>query len=544
MEKLLQETIIGAEFDSSARDPPPRCHPGTRLSIIQRCQDFILQCHDEEKLRWVVGPAGVGKSAVLQMVTETAPDNVICASIFLSINGRSDGKKTIITIAYQLAVKCGPYRQFIRDQISLDPSLLRKSLSVQFKKFIVDPFIFKRIFEPSDRFLVVIDGLDECNDSLIQQGLLELITSFCITYPTSPIAWLVASRPEPHITSFFDNPEVQGAYTKEQIEIDSDEACEDVQRYLREELRKIKLAHSTLRYKREWPLEHEFTKIASSAGGLFAYAATVIRYIGDRTQGGPAAQLRRVLEIIDASVKENVTGRDHPMAQLDALYKRILSNVPDDVMINTRKLLLMYPGSGSDFHKAGFRGLCNALELTEEDAYDATCYLHAVLKIPDPGDADDVELSYYHKSFGDFLSDFERSGFAHDFDTESTQLHDRTSLKILEEVQDDGVLGGADIKLWGGLMKGHWDNISLSWPADERFRTDEGRMRTKLYTAAIRWVETDFSRHENLFQSISCFHVLTSRFTKPTFSFPFYKLQECAFVSFTRLYSISNTEAF
>jgi hypothetical protein len=540
MEKLLQETIIGAEFDSSARDPPPRCHPGTRLAIIQRCLDFILQCHDEEKLRWVVGPAGVGKSAVLQMVTETAPDNVIFASIFLSINGRSDGKKTIITIAYQLAVKCGPYRQFIRDQINLDPSLLRKSLSVQFNKFIVEPFIFKCIFEPSCRFLVAIDGLDECNDSLTQQGLLELITNFCITYPTSPIAWLVASRPEPHITSFFDNPEVQPTYIKEQMEIDSDEACEDVQRYLREELNRIKFAHPTLRRKREWPLEHEFTKIASAAGGLFAYAATVIRYMGDRTQGGPAAHLHRILETIDATAKDPVVGKDHPMAQLDALYTRILSNVPDDVMIDARKLLLM---SQTHFQKDGFRGLCNAVELAEDDAYDAISYLYAVLKIPEPDQADD-QLSYYHKSFGDFLSNFERSGFAHNFDTESSQLCDRTSLKILEEVQGDGMLGGAPIELWGGLMKGHWDSISLSWPADERFGITGEQMRINLYTAVMMWVETLFSARENLFKSISCFHALTSRFIKPTRSFPFYKLQECAFVSFTRLYSVSNTEAF
>jgi hypothetical protein len=255
MEKLLQETIIGAEFDSSARDPPPRCHPGTRLAIIQRCLDFIAQCLDEGKLRWVVGPAGVGKSAIMQMVTENAPDGIVFASVFLSVNGRRAGSKTILIIAYQLAVKYGPYRQFIRDQITFDPSLLHKSLSVQFNKFIVEPFMSRHLnFEPSRRFLVVIDGLDECDDTLTQRKLFELITNFCITHPTSPIAWIIASRPEPHITLFFDKAGVKRAYTKEEMVIDSDEACEEVQRYLRDELKKIKDEHPTLRYKREWPL--------------------------------------------------------------------------------------------------------------------------------------------------------------------------------------------------------------------------------------------------------------------------------------------------
>jgi hypothetical protein len=538
MEKLLQETIIGAEFDSSARHPPPRCHPGTRLAVIQRCLDFINQCDEEGKLRWVVGPAGVGKSAIMQMVTETAPNNVIFASVFLSINGRNDGKKSIITIAYQLAVKCGPYRQFIRDQISLDPSLLWKSLPAQFNKFIVEPFMFGRLFEPSRRFLVVINGLDECDDPLTQRNLLELITENCIKHPTSPIAWIIASRPEPHITLFFDKAEVRRAYSKEEIQIDSDEACEEVQRYLRDELKKIKDEHPTLRYKREWPLELEFTKIASAAGGLFAYAATVIRYIGDRTHGGPAAQLRRVLEVIDTSPKDDVAGRDHPMDRLDALYKRILSSVPDNVMVITRKLLLM---RGSDFYYAGFRAMCNALELTEDDAYDAIGHLHAVMKISEPDKAD-AQLSYYHKSFGDFLSNFERSGFSHDFQLESSQLCDHISLRILDELQDDsddGGAGGEDIELWLGLMKGQCSNISLSWPADERFDVTDESMRITLYTAVIRWVETMFPRRDRIFRSISCFHALTIRFTRPTFSFPFYKLRECAFVSSPMLCTIS-----
>jgi hypothetical protein len=541
MKELLQKTIIGAEFDSSDRDPPPRCHPGTRLAIIQRCLDFITQCCDEGKVRWVVGPAGVGKSAVMQMVTETVPDDVVFVSIFLSVNGRRDGSKTVLTIAYQLAVKCGPYRQFIRDQIMLDPSLLRKSITVQFKKFIVEPFMFGRLFEPSRRFLVVIDGLDECDNHLTQRKLLELITDFCIKHPTSPIAWIIASRPEPHITLFFDKAEVKRAYTKEEIEIDSDEACEEVQKFLRDELKKIKEEHPTLRYKREWPLEHEFTKIASAAGGLFAYAATVTRFIGDRTHGGPAAQLRRVLEVVDASAKDDVSGRNHPMDQLDALYKRILSNVPDNVMMNTRKLLILH--SYNRFTSLGFRTQCNALGLTEDDAYDAICHLHAVMKIPEPDQADDG-LSYYHKSFDDFLHDFERSGFSRDYHSEGYQLDNSTSLRIIEDLRDDGVVNGDDICVDSNdLMKGHCDNIVLSWPGDERFQKTDQRIRITLYREAMDQARIVFSTYNDIQKSASYFHVLTTRYTTPPLSLPLYGLRTCAFVSSTSLYPISNAEA-
>jgi hypothetical protein len=479
----------------------------------------------------------------MQMVTEKAPDGIIFASIFLSINGRANGSKTILTIAYQLAVKCGPYRQFIRDQISLDPSLLRKSLSVQFNKFIVEPFMLQHLFEPSLRFLIVIDGLDECDNPQVQRELLRLITNFCVTYSASPITWIVASRPEPHITSFFDKPEVKHVYTREEMEVDSDEACEEVQRYLRDELKKIALEHPTLKHKREWPLEHESTRIASSAGGLFAYAVTVVRYIDDPHYGDPAAQLRRVLKIIDASAKDDISGREHPMARLDALYKRIFANIPDDVMINARKLLPVHSYYG--WNNVTFRELCNRLGLTEDAAYGAIRHLYAVMKIPEPHKADDERLAYYHKSFGDFLGDFKRSGLSDNFKAEGRQLCIHSSLRILAEVPYDseGGASGEDISVLGGCRaKGRCDTISLSWPGDGRFQMTDEELRIRLYTGLMRWILLKFMPGDNDYRNISFFHALTTRFTVPGTFFRFYKLRYCAFVSSSRLYCISNAE--
>ncbi|EKM76106.1 hypothetical protein AGABI1DRAFT_131622 [Agaricus bisporus var. burnettii JB137-S8] len=534
MEKFLQHTIIGAEFDSSDRDPPPRCHPGTRLTIIQRCLDFILKCSDEEKLRWVVGPAGAGKSAIMQIVAEKAPDGVICASVFLSVNGREDGTKTIVTIAYQLAVKYEPYRRFIQNEITRDPSLLRKSLSVHFKRFIVEPFIHRHLFSPSDRILIIIDGLDECDDPRTQRELLRLITDFCIKYPLSPVVWMVASRPEPHITSFFEKPEIQPTFTKEKIVIDSDEACEDVERYLRAQLKKIKFEYAPLKRKQEWPAELEFTRIATAAGGLFAYASTVIRYIDDPHYGDPAAQLRYVLEVIDAGGVNGMLQKDHPMAQLDALYARILSNIPDNVMVNARKLLLLYSSLG--WHGETFRTQCNVLGLTEDAAYGAVRHLHAVAKIPEPDNADDEPLLYLHKSFEDFLFDPKRSGFSGNAVDEVKDLKGQVSWRIIEEVSEsDGLAHGKCIGLGDGSRGGHpvcCDDISLSWPGDERFRKTDHELRHELHTDAKFDMCRAFSFDSNFYQSMSCFNLLTTRFTAPTFDFPFNRLRDSVFDQF------------
>ncbi|EKM74622.1 hypothetical protein AGABI1DRAFT_65521 [Agaricus bisporus var. burnettii JB137-S8] len=246
-------------------------------------------------MRWVVGAAGVGKSALLQSVVESPKLVASChASVFFSINGRDDGSKAIVTISYQFAAKCKPYRQLIEREIIDDPSLLQSSMAKQFLKFIVEPFIHNPLLNSAGHVLVVIDGLDECKHPRTQLELLRLISDFCIEYPSSPLVWLIASRPEQHITAFFSQSNVAAAYEKEEIAVNSDEAREDVERYLRDKLAEIKKKASDTVDSR-WPEEQDLWKLANAAGGLFAYADTAVRYIDDATAGSPSlAALRRV----------------------------------------------------------------------------------------------------------------------------------------------------------------------------------------------------------------------------------------------------------
>ncbi|EKM76828.1 hypothetical protein AGABI1DRAFT_77917, partial [Agaricus bisporus var. burnettii JB137-S8] len=327
MEKLLEKTILGAAFDSSARDPPPRCHPGTRLAILARCLEFIVNANGG-KVRWVVVAAGVGKSAIMQNVAESPLPSVSNrASIFFSINGRNDGTKTIMTLAFQLATKCEPYRQFIEHEITRDPSLPQSSLPVQFKEFIIEPFVHHPQLNSLGRVLIIVDGLDECDKSHTQRELLQLISDACLKYPSSPLVWIIASRPESHITSFFAQEDVRAVYEKEEILVDSDEARGDVEKFLRNELTRIQIEFS-LAPQSPWPPEQALWKLANAAGGLFVYADTVIKYIGDPTIGNPTLQLSDVIRVINAHPLPNVPKDDHPMARLDVLYAQILSKVP------------------------------------------------------------------------------------------------------------------------------------------------------------------------------------------------------------------------
>jgi hypothetical protein len=550
MASFLKETIPGAEFDSSDPNMPLRCHPGTRLEIIKRCQDFILNREGRPKLRWVVGAAGVGKSAIMQSIARdeslVLSDIIVGATVFFSINGRQDGTKTITTIAYQLAVKVKTYRLFVQREVTHDPSLLRKSLSTQFEKFIIEPFVHQRILDRSSRLLIIIDGLDECANPLTQQELLGLISDFCITYPSSPIVWMIASRPEPHITSFFSQHKVAFSYEKEEILVDSDEAHEDVIRYLRDKFKEVQMTSITLQHLPQWPLEGDFSKIAEASGGLFAYASTVVRYIGDPSYGDPVSQLDDVLNIIDAGTSPSVSGEDHAMVRLDALYSHIMSRIPTKVMANTRRILLLYAGrTVSAYNSLHFK--CNMLGMTENIAYGATHHIRAVAIVPGPDDAAYTDVKFYHKSFADYLRDFKRSGFSPDIDSEAQQLMGQCALRILEEAPGGVYMHGVSrhvLESWCGVLKngpGIGDNISVSWPATGEH--DNHQLRFNMYCRAIRLFMDGLSRREEVFQSLLCMRVLTACFTTLDSYFPFDALPDSVFVSCIKFDSAYVTES-
>jgi hypothetical protein len=540
MEKLLKETILGAASDSSARYPPPRCHPGTRLAILERCLHFITYCNGEKKMRWVVGAAGAGKSAIMQNVAESPGLPVSSkASVFFSINGRSDGTKAVMTLSYQLAAKSEVYRQVIEDEITRDPSLLQSSMLVQFEKFIVQPFIHSSDLNSADRVLIIIDGLDECNNLRTQIELLRLISNFCVSHPSSPLIWLIASRPETHITSFFSRSEVIPAYEKEEILVDSDEGRADVERFLRDELIEIKKGSDSL--DPQWPEERDLWKLTDAAGGLFAYAQTVIRYIGDSTVGSPASQLSDVLNVIDNHPMTDVPREDNPMALLDALYARILSNVPSKIMINTRKLLLALKvvwdyvlHSTMASARGSFILLCNWLQMTPDEAYAAINHLRSVLLVPPRDQAHHARLEPFHKSFIDYISNFSRSGFSSDIQHEAQQILNQCAFRILKEAPDGCHFSDANDEFHHGLLAhtlGSGDQISLTWPTEKGISWNDNDVRCTMYKLAVGEVATGMKREDPVFQTELCIRLLTTQLQRRFDDFPHYELRDLVFVS-------------
>src|SRR5271170_473294 len=67
---LRLEVSHGAIHDSAARYPAPNCHPDTRKAVRQIIMDWIRNETSASLSFWLYGPAGAGKTAILQSIAE------------------------------------------------------------------------------------------------------------------------------------------------------------------------------------------------------------------------------------------------------------------------------------------------------------------------------------------------------------------------------------------------------------------------------------------------------------------------------------------
>ncbi len=416
MKELSDRVMDGAEHDSSARDPPPLCHPGTRVQLTGRIDKWFHDKRRQKALLWLNGPAGVGKSAVIQTFAESlAESRGLGATLFFSgTNNRKNPQLVVITIAFQLATRIPAYRVYITEKIALDPSMLKKGMKEQFRLFIVEPFGNKGIGKEEGPWGVLLDGLDECEGVDQQCQTVQLVSEFVLKFPQSPLVWIISSRPEPHIVTTFTDEEVALSRWSECMPINSTEACLDVESYMRTSFEAIRKRFPHVSC--YWPTESQFLKLANGALGLFVFARTAFRFMEDADYADPVSRLDLLLSIID-HLGVTVTD-DHPFALLDALYTQILTSIPATVWQTTKRILGFILCTQSDSTEDGLSyplfsqtilGTSIIFDLKQSAVYGSLHKLHSVLKIPPSKRAHKSGASFFHSSFADYLTDPTRS---------------------------------------------------------------------------------------------------------------------------------------
>jgi len=164
---------MGATYDSRERYPAPRCLPGTRRGILQKIETWARAGRMGTSILWVHGPAGAGKSAIAQTIAETcAGRDELAASFFFArtVASRNALKHLFPTIAAQIAISVPEKRQRLDSVLKNDPWIADRALgSVD---LVASLFQQGSALVPSSPFLVVIDGLDECQGHADQRHAL------------------------------------------------------------------------------------------------------------------------------------------------------------------------------------------------------------------------------------------------------------------------------------------------------------------------------------------------------------------------------------
>ena len=267
--------------DSNERFPQPKCHPSTRERILERILNWV-ESDSPERILWLSGSAGTGKSAIAQTISERCkPNGRLAATFFFfrTSSERNTSERLVATLAYQIALSVPGAKEFITKAVDDDLSVFSKDINSQLFELIIHPLtLAAHGWDSTEQRLVIIDGLDECIDKRQQTDILNAICNAFMTHEL-PLRFLICSRPEYNIQMRFERSDLQSATARIVIDMDCT-VTGDIATFLEAEFSRIHREHCI--QEMPWPPGHAIPSLAWRASGQFIYASTIIKFIDDR----------------------------------------------------------------------------------------------------------------------------------------------------------------------------------------------------------------------------------------------------------------------
>ena len=391
----------------------------TRVELGQELDDWEKNPIDAVTMKWVLGGAGEGKTALLLTFADLCRQHKRSVGAFFASNriaGCSDGNRIVPTLAIQLMQALPSTTKYIDRALRDDPFLLSKGREVQMNALIVEPI--KRI-ERMTRFLttitfglityptlIVIDGLDEVTGKDIQVDFIKIIGN-TMKNIRLPLRFLVSSRPEPHIVDAINK--LRSHFPEDHVSImdlrEDTLVHRDIRRYFKVKFEEIRAKDTYL--PQDWPGEDVVDQLVDKASGQFIYATTIMPYIMFEYRS-PEERLAVIRGLL-----EKPPG-DEPYQNLDELYSLIVRNANRQadmlqimaLIITINRLIATANAPADDFAQlCSPQKLGDILGLVKGDVRRCLLDMHSVVNIGD----DHRDIQIYHKSFPDFLLDPSRS---------------------------------------------------------------------------------------------------------------------------------------
>ena len=374
------------------------CLKGTRKDVLQEIESWLTGEQDQ-RVFWLNGLAGTGKSTIAQTFAETTfADGKLGASFFCSRDfaDRSNLQMIFPTLAFQLAYRYSLFRAELLQVLKIHPDVEEESLCSQMEKLIVGPL--KAAGIPT---LIIVDALDECKDEEPASAILSVISRYVGEIPE--VKFFITGRPEPPIRTGFrlkslrPITEVLRLHDVQRSSVDS-----DIKLFFRTRLSDIAKTRSDCDFAQDWPGSSSIDILCKKAAGFFIYASTVTKFVSSKNRM-PTEQLDRITSLPQSTAHEGRSG-------IDLLYTQVLEQAVDDVDADDEDDEKIY---------SCFRTVVGAVllvsnplsvralsDLLRQSNISTTLRsLHSLLLVPE-GTEDPI--CTFHKSFPDFLTDPKR----------------------------------------------------------------------------------------------------------------------------------------
>jgi hypothetical protein len=276
----------------------------------------------------ICGSPGAGKSTIAASVIFDLYERRRLASSFAfkhSNASLSDPRVVWRTVAYDLA----RFHPSVKDSLigvlkGVDPS---RDFALQFQRLIAEPLMKNQGELLSNPPVVVLDALDECGSEPSQSDerrrLLETLTQWRSLPRTFKL--VVTSRDERLSNSFRQSCRTIVLRTGHRVD---SETTRDIRCFLENRFALIAEGYPSLR---NWPGERTIDRLAARSAGVFIWAETLIRFVGNEKNTADK-QLDHVLHG-DLGKEDVISG----------LYQRILDvsfeNVDDQILDALRAII-------------------------------------------------------------------------------------------------------------------------------------------------------------------------------------------------------------
>jgi len=370
------------------------CLKGTRKEVLWEIECWLNE-KQGQRIFWLNGLAGTGKSTIAQTFAETAfADGKLGASFFCSRDFEDHSNLQMIfpTLAFQLAYRYPPFRKELLQVLRAHRDVVRESLCSQMEKLIVGPLTATGI--PT---LIIIDALDECKDEQPASAILSILSRYVDKIPKAK--FFITGRPEAPIRSGFRLKSLLPITEVLKLhEVKPEIVDDDIKQFFQATLADLAEHRSDCDSTVDWPSPSDVEILCKKAAGFFIYASTVVKFVGSGL-GLPTKSLALITSLPQSTTEEGKSGVDQLYTQVLQQAFHILHADNSQQYLHFRTvvgtiLLISNPLS--------IKGLSELLGCDKPHIRNTMRPLHSLLLVPE---STEDPIQVFHKSFPDFLLD-------------------------------------------------------------------------------------------------------------------------------------------